>query len=468
MNPKKKNYLRNKSMFALLVSGVVFFASCKKDNSIQEMNTSAATATPVAVTKSSTETASVSASAARTGNTSPNARAGADQSITLPVSTVNLDGSGSNDPDGSIRSYAWSKEVGPSATIASASSATTAVTGLTAGEYRFKLIVTDNGSATASDTLHVSVKGTGGSTPANPAPVVNAGNAQTITLPVSSVTLSGSATDANGTVVSYLWTKTSGTGGMITNPNAATTTVTGLTAGSYVFDLKATDNGGASASKTVTITVNSGSTTPPPTGGNYGTLVYSTGYNTVNDLDPYGNGQWGSGTLASHLSTTIYKDGPGAFKSDPASVSAGIRSEVQYPSTLTATEGVIEYDVMYSTIFQNSGHSLQFHPNTSGGSASPGLWHENGKFVWVNWKGGTNTKYPTNFTIPQNKWMHVVFEYKFGSAGYMKFTIDGVVVLNATNIQVGDGSGQYLKVGVNMWATQSSLVYYDNLKIWKK
>ena len=64
--------------------------------------------------------------------------------------------------------------------------------------------------------------------------------------------------------------------------------------------------------------------------------------------------------------------------------------------------------------------------------------------------------------------MHVVFEYKIGSAGYMKFTIDGVVVLNATNIQVGDGSGQYLKVGVNMWQDQSSTVYYDNLKIWKK
>jgi hypothetical protein len=64
--------------------------------------------------------------------------------------------------------------------------------------------------------------------------------------------------------------------------------------------------------------------------------------------------------------------------------------------------------------------------------------------------------------------MHVVLEYKFGSAGYLKFTIDGVVVLNKTGIQVGDGSGQYLKVGVNMWQSQSSFVYYDNLKIWKK
>jgi Polysaccharide lyase/PKD domain len=439
-------------MFALFLGSVVFIASCKKDTSVD---------TPI-----TDQDAVIEAAARASGN--PVAKAGADQSITLPVSSATFDGSSSYDANGSISAYAWTKEVGPAATITSASAARTTVTGLANGEYRFKLKVTDNSGNTATDTVHLSVKGSGGSTPpptgGNQSPVVNAGNAQTITLPISSVTLNGSATDADGTVASYLWTKVSGTGGTITSPNTAATTVTGLTAGSYVFNLKATDNAGASGNKTVTITVNSGTTTPPPTGGNYGTLLYSTGYNTNADLDPYDNGQIGSGSL----STSMYVTGPGSFKSVPANVSAGIRSEVQYPSSLTPTEGAIEYDVRYETIFQNSGHSLQFHPNTSGGSASPGLWHENGKFVWVNWKGGTNTKYPTNFTIPQNKWMHVVFEYKIGSAGYMKFTIDGVVVLDKTNIQVGDGSGQYLKVGVNMWASQSSTVYYDNLKIWKK
>jgi len=454
MNPKHKNYLRNTSIFALLVSGVVFFTSCQKDRSIQETNTAAQTSTAVTESSSGTTADASVSTMARTSSTL-SARAGSDQTITLPVNTVNLDGSGSS---GSIRYYAWTKEVGPAGTITSPSAAQTSVTSLTAGEYRFKLKVTDYSGATATDTVHVSVKGTA----TNQAPVANAGNAQTITLPISSVTLSGSATDADGTIASYLWTKVSGTGGTISTPNAASTTVTGLTAGSYVFNLRATDNQGATGNKTVSVTVNSSSSTPPP--GSYGTLLYSSGYNTSADLDPFDNGQIGSGSL----STSTYVTGPGSFKSVPANVSAGIRSEVQYPESLTPTEGAIEYDVRYETIFQNNGHSLQFHPNTSGGSASPGLWHINGQFVWVNWKGGTNTKYPTNFTIPQNRWMHVVFEYKIGSAGYMKFTIDGVVVLNATNIQVGDGSGQYLKVGVNMWQDQSSTVYYDNLKIWKK
>jgi hypothetical protein len=220
--------------------------------------------------------------------------------------------------------------------------------------------------------------------------------------------------------------------------------------------------------KTDTVYIDSSRIVKQPSISNYGTLVYSTGYNDVAAIDPWGSNQYGSGTLASHLSTTVYKDGPASFKSDPASVSAGYRSEVQYPDEITPLEGAIEYDVMYQTVFQNNGHSLQFHPQTSGGSASPGLWHIDGKFVWTNWKGGTNTYYPTNFTIPRGKWMHIVFEYKIGSAGYMKMTIDGVVVLNKTRIQVGDGSGQYLKVGVNMWQTQNSVVYYDNLKIWKK
>lgn len=205
-------------------------------------------------------------------------------------------------------------------------------------------------------------------------------------------------------------------------------------------------------------------TTPPAPGGNYGTLIYQSGYDNVNDLDPFGNGQLGNGSL----STTTYRTAPGSFKSVPANVSAGIRSEVQYPDNLTPIEGTIEYDVFYEVVFQDNGHSLQFHPNTNGGSASPGFWHIGGKLVIVNWKGGTNTRYNTGFTIPAGRWLHIVFSYKMGSSGYMNLQIDGTTYLNVTGIQVGDNSGAYLKVGVNMWQNQQSVVYYDNLKIWKK
>jgi len=137
-------------------------------------------------------------------NVLPASNAGADISITLPVNSVTLNGSGS-DADGTVSSYAWTKVSGGAATIVSASSASTSVTGLVQGTYTFRLTVTDNQGATATDDVVVTVN------PApNVAPVANAGPDQTITLPVNNVTLSGSATDADGTISSYSWSKVSG------------------------------------------------------------------------------------------------------------------------------------------------------------------------------------------------------------------------------------------------------------------
>jgi hypothetical protein len=100
-------------------------------------------------------------------------------------------------------------------------------------------------------------------------PVISAGANQTTDH--SMVTLCGSATApllikstnyaANGidtinyTIVSYQWTKIKGVGGKITNPGSATTTVTGLVPGIYIFNLKAKDNKKGMQSANVTITV---------------------------------------------------------------------------------------------------------------------------------------------------------------------------------------------------------------------
>lgn len=89
----------------------------------------------------------------------------------------------------------------------------------------------------------------------NVSPTANAGTDQAITLPTSSVTLTGSGSDADGTITAYAWTKLSGTGGTLTTPAAATTTFTGLTAGTYIVQLTVTDNEGATGTDTATITV---------------------------------------------------------------------------------------------------------------------------------------------------------------------------------------------------------------------
>ncbi len=96
-------------------------------------------------------------SAAPPPNQPPVANAGADQTITLPVSSLALSGTGS-DPDGTVASYGWSETGGPSqASISNTSIPNPAVSNLVAGVYTFRLTVTDNSGATATDNMTVTV-----------------------------------------------------------------------------------------------------------------------------------------------------------------------------------------------------------------------------------------------------------------------------------------------------------------------
>lgn len=100
--------------------------------------------------------------------------------------------------------------------------------------------------------------------PVNVGPVVSAGSDVTITKPVDTVTLVGSATDSDGTIKSVLWAKVSGSGTPAT-PNANSTVISGLLEGSSVYKFTGTDNAGAIASDQVTITVKPAVVVPPPT-----------------------------------------------------------------------------------------------------------------------------------------------------------------------------------------------------------
>lgn len=88
-------------------------------------------------------------------------------------------------------------------------------------------------------------------------PTANAGSDQTITLPTSSVNLSGSGTAGTGTITGYAWTKISGPGTQsMPNPNNANVTVSGLLEGVYQFRLTVTNSSSATATDDITITVN--------------------------------------------------------------------------------------------------------------------------------------------------------------------------------------------------------------------
>src|SRR5699024_10920815 len=91
----------------------------------------------------------------------------------------------------------------------------------------------------------------------NKTPTADAGKNQTVTLPESYVLLNGSKShDPDGRIVSYKWTKKSGPVAFdLEDANAASTKVSGLEKGTYVFTLTVKDNEGAEASDEVTVTV---------------------------------------------------------------------------------------------------------------------------------------------------------------------------------------------------------------------
>jgi hypothetical protein len=240
------------------------------------------------------------------GNASPVANAGVNQSITLPASSVTLSGSGT-DADGTISSYSWAKVSGTGGTIVSPGSASTSVTGLTAGTYVFRLTVTDNLGATANDDVQITVINPAPPPPPNSPPFANAGSDQTVTLPANTASLNGSATDPDGSIATYAWTKVSGpAGGTLQTPNAAGTNVTALIAGTYVFRLTVTDNDGAIHTDDVQVIVNPAIVTVPPNQApvaNAGTDKAIT--LPVNTVTLNGSGTDADGTITTYTWTKV-------------------------------------------------------------------------------------------------------------------------------------------------------------------
>jgi predicted esterase len=128
---------------------------------------------------------------------------------------------------------------------------------------------------------------TGGTPPANAAPTANAGSDKTITLPTASLTLSGSASDSDGSIAAKSWTKVSGPAATLTNTTSLNLQLSALVEGSYTFRLTVTDNDGATASDDVKVTVN-----PLVDGGNRGgnPNAYLVNFNSSNPASaPWNN-----------------------------------------------------------------------------------------------------------------------------------------------------------------------------------
>ncbi|TWU33853.1 LamG-like jellyroll fold domain-containing protein [Novipirellula artificiosorum] len=176
-------------------------------------------------------------------NMLPVVDAGANQTLSdgdaSGVELVTLVGTAS-DSDGSVASVQWTE----GSTVLG--NATTLTTSLTVGVHTLTFTAIDNEGASSSDTVVVTVN-------PNQGPSANAGSNITVSDADDNgsemVTLTGAGSDTDGTIASYEWSE----GSTVLGTSSSISPV--LNVGSHVLTLTVTDNGGATSSDSVVVTV---------------------------------------------------------------------------------------------------------------------------------------------------------------------------------------------------------------------
>lgn len=263
-------------------------------------------------------------------NVLPTAGAGVNQTLILPTSTTTLVGT-SSDIDGTVASNIWTQIDGPNiAIMATPNSLSNAISGLIVGIYDFQMEVTDDRGGKSQATVKITVQ-----LAPNINPVANAGTNIIIMLPTSSATLSGSGTDADGTVDFYRWTKKSGPGsGIISTPDAASTTLTGLVQGDYIFTLTITDNRGGTSQDDVQVTVKAANQSPVATITPVNPITLP-----INSVTLFGFGTDSDGTIQSfHWAKVLGPTGGDIISPDSATTVIGNLVEGLYLYELTVTD----------------------------------------------------------------------------------------------------------------------------------
>uniref|UniRef100_UPI0037E948AD dyslexia-associated protein KIAA0319-like n=1 Tax=Semicossyphus pulcher TaxID=241346 RepID=UPI0037E948AD len=216
---------------------------------------------PPTITTSSASTAAEPVSAVGRSNYGPVAVVGPDRKLSLPVSRLTLDGSGSTDDRG-IVSYHWDTMSGPPGLkLEGGDRAVATATGLRVGRYTFRLTVSDQEGATDSASLTVRVQ-EARSLP----PVAHASGSHSLTLPNSSLVLQGSVTDGDQSEVHFLWVRDSQSPAagdvLYGSETQASLYLANLVEGTYLFQLRVTDAQGRSCAAMATVEVR-----PEPGGG---------------------------------------------------------------------------------------------------------------------------------------------------------------------------------------------------------
>ncbi|XP_064597455.1 dyslexia-associated protein KIAA0319-like protein [Liolophura sinensis] len=206
-------------------------------------------------TAGQTDTKEVHVFVKKATNQPPKANPGSEQTISLPLTSLTLDGRNSTD-DKAIVKYAWKQLSGPTDLVIDRDTEPLAKTTgeIQKGDYSFSLTVQDKeGEENSADlTVHVVEN-------PNKPPVANAGGDQTVHLPLALITVNGSLSSDDYGIVKYTWTRDpqSLAAGDVLNgsDHQAVLQITNVIAGRYVFVLEVTDTEGLTQTDTASVTV---------------------------------------------------------------------------------------------------------------------------------------------------------------------------------------------------------------------
>lgn len=201
-------------------------------------------------------------------NSLPVVSAGPDRVITLPSNTISIQGKAS-DKDGKIVSYDWAKTYGRRADISGGNSSRVRISNLERGVYIFRLRAKDNDGGVKDDYFKITVNGSKAGAPkrkentstgnksgsSNAIPYADAGPDRVLTLPTNSVSITARASDKDGRIVSYQWTKTYGNRATLSDVRSPRVRISNLSPGVYIFRLTVKDNDGGAKHDYFKITV---------------------------------------------------------------------------------------------------------------------------------------------------------------------------------------------------------------------
>ena len=200
-----------------------------------------------------------------TSNSAPSAHAGEDQIVADVDTTVQLDGTQSNDPDGDTITFAWAITTKPDGSLAALSDSTADKPTFVAdvrGDYVIELVVNDGLISSAPDSVSVNFE--------NLIPVADAGTDETVA-PGELVLLDGTGSydlDENYPLT-YAWqilSKPEESFAALSDLDTATASFTADLPGDYIVQLVVTDSLGA-ASEPSTVLISTSNSAPVANAG---------------------------------------------------------------------------------------------------------------------------------------------------------------------------------------------------------